>query len=155
MISDPLVSLIIEQSPHHPEHSRATQKAAKATVRINNRASAQEQAKALRPQLPKSQQFGMDQASEKGASSWLTALPIQEFGFCLHKQAIRDALCVRYGWQLEILPLHCACSEAPSLNHALSCSKGAMPSIRHNRVRDLLARYLTEVCPNVAIEPAI
>ena len=108
-ISDLLVSLIIEQSSHYPEHSRATQKAAKATVRINNRASAQEQAKAVRAQLPKSQQFGMDQASEKGASSWLTALPIQEFEFCLHKQAFRDALCVRYGWQLERLPSHCAC----------------------------------------------
>ena len=97
----------------------------------------------------------MDQASKKGASSWLTALPIQEFGFCLHKQAFRDALCIRYGWQLERLPSHCACGEAQSLNHALSCSKGAMPSIRHNQIRDLLARFLTEVCPNVAIEPAL
>ena len=30
-----------------------------------------------------------------------------------------------------------------------------MPSIRHNRIRDLLAQFLTEVCPNVAIEPAL
>ena len=30
-----------------------------------------------------------------------------------------------------------------------------MPSIRHNCIRDLLAQYLTEVCPNVAIEPAL
>ena len=29
---------------------------------------------------------------EKGASSWLTALPIQEQGFSLHKTAFRDAL---------------------------------------------------------------
>ena len=65
-----------------------------------------------------------------------------------------NALCVRYGWQLERLPSHCACGETLSLNHALSCSKGAMPSIRHNRIRDLLAQFLTEVCPNVAIEPA-
>ena len=63
-------------------------------MRINNQASAQEEAKALRSQLPKSQQFRMDQASDKGASSWLTALPIQEFGFCHHKQAIREAFIV-------------------------------------------------------------
>ena len=56
---------------------------------------------------------------------------------------------------LERLPSHCACGETLSLNHALSCSKGAMPSIRHNRIRDLLAQFLTEVCPNVAIEPAL
>ena len=67
----------------------------------------------------------------------------------------RDALCVRYGWQLERLPSHCACGETLSLNHALSCLKGAMPSIRHNHIRDLLAQFLTEVCPNVAIEPAL
>ena len=30
-----------------------------------------------------------------------------------------------------------------------------MPSIQHNRIRDLLARFLTEVCTNVAIEPAL
>ena len=30
-----------------------------------------------------------------------------------------------------------------------------MPSIRHNRIRDLLAGSLTEVCPNVAIEPTL
>ena len=31
-------------------------------------------------------------AQEKGASCWLTALPIQEHGFSLHKTAFRDAL---------------------------------------------------------------
>jgi len=131
------------------------QKAPKATVQDNNRAAVWEEAEALRPHLPRPQQFRMDQASKKGASIWLTALPIQEFGFCLHKQAFRDALCVRYGWQLERLPSHCACGETNSLNHVLSCSKGAMPSIRHNRIRDLLVWSLTEVCPNVAIKPTL
>ena len=37
-------------------------------------------------------------AGEKGVSSWLTCLPIQEFGYCLHKRAFLDALCLRYGW---------------------------------------------------------
>ena len=41
------------------------------------------------------------------------------------------------------------------MGHALSCPKGAFPSIRHNRIRDLFARFLTEVCPNVSIEPAL
>ena len=154
-ITEPLAALILRQSQPYPEATIASQKTAKAAVRTNNRTAAQEEAEALRPRLPKSQQFGMDQASEKGASCWLTTLPIQEYGFSLHKQAFRDALCVRYGWQLERLPSHCACGETVNLNHALSCSKGAMPSIRHNCIRDLLAQFLTEVCPNVAIEPAL
>jgi len=35
-------------------------------------------------------------ASEKGASSWLSTLPIAEHGFALLKGAFRDALCMRY-----------------------------------------------------------
>ena len=111
-ILDPLASFIIEQSSHYPEHTTAVQKAAKAIVRTDNWVCVQEEAETLRPQLPKPKQFGMDQASEKGACSWLTVLPIQEFGFCLYKQAFRDALCVRYEWQLERLPSHCTCGMA-------------------------------------------
>jgi hypothetical protein len=38
----------------------------------------------------------MEVASEPGASSWLSALPIQEYGFALHKGDFRDALCLCY-----------------------------------------------------------
>jgi len=41
----------------------------------------------------------MELAEEKGSSSWLSALPIEEHGFCLHKGAFTDALALRYGWQ--------------------------------------------------------
>ena len=34
----------------------------------------------------------MDLLQEKGASSWLTALPVEDFGSVLHKGAICDAL---------------------------------------------------------------
>ena len=131
MITEPLAALIFRQSQPYPESTIASQKTAKAAVQTNNQTAAQEEAEALRPRLPKSQQFEMDQASEKGASCWLTTLPIQKYGFSLHKLAFQDALCVRYGWQLERLPSHCACGETVSLNHTLSCYKGAMPSIRH------------------------
>ncbi len=38
--------------------------------------------------------------TEKGrsTSSWITALPITEHGFMLHKGAFRDAFRLRYGW---------------------------------------------------------
>ena len=32
------------------------------------------------------------QSKEKGASNWLTVIPIEEHGFTLHKGAFRDAL---------------------------------------------------------------
>ena len=90
--------------------------------------------------------------SERGASSWLTTIPVAEHGFTLHKQDFRDALCLRYGWRSSQLPSHCLCGEVFSVSHALSCSKGAFPSILHNRIRDLFARFLTEACSNVSIE---
>ena len=38
----------------------------------------------------------MDLSQEKGASSWLTALPVEDFGFVLHKGAFCDALALWY-----------------------------------------------------------
>ena len=46
----------------------------------------------------------MELAQEKGASDWLTSLPIQEFGFALHKGAFQDALSLSYSWQPSGVP---------------------------------------------------
>ena len=97
----------------------------------------------------------MEQTSERDASTWLTTIPLSEYGFTLHKQAFRDALCLRYGWRPARLPSHCLCGEAFSLSHAFSCPRGTFPSIRHDQIRDLFAEFLTEVCPNVSSEPAL
>ena len=108
---------------------------------------------AVRDMLPDSLQQAMDLAQEKGASSWLTSLPIQEFGFSLHKSAFRDAISLRYGWTPLHVPTHCACGESFSVQHALSCPKGGFPTLRHNEVRDLTAQLMSEVCHDVSIEP--
>ena len=83
----------------------------------------------------------------------LTALPVAEFGFTLHKSAFCDALCLRYGWQPSRVPLNCDCGSQFSVEHALSCPKRGFPSIRHNEIRDLTANLLSEVCNDVCIEP--
>jgi len=46
--------------------------------------------------LPNSLKKTKELASEKGASSWLTALPITNHCFRLHKGAFCDTLCLRY-----------------------------------------------------------
>ncbi len=92
-------------------------------------------------------------SQEKGASNWLTVLPVEEFGFALHKGAFRDALALRYGWQPNGTPTTCSCGTNFTVEHALSCAKGGYPSIRHNEVRDFTANLMSEVCHNVAIEP--
>ena len=92
-------------------------------------------------------------AEEKGASSWLTAIPLREYGFNLHKSAFRDAIALRYGWTPVDLPTSCVCGSRFSVEHALSCPSGAFPIIRHNEIRDLTASVLTEVCHDVRVEP--
>ena len=106
--------------------------------------------------MDSSLRLALDLAVERGASSiWLTALPLDEYGFALHKSAFQDALALRYGWLLLCAPTHCACGTSFSVEHALSCPKGGLPSIRHNEIRDLTATLLTEVCSQVATEPEL
>ena len=107
----------------------------------------------LKSELPAKFKKVLELASEKGASSWLTALPIKKHGFALTKQAFRDALCIRYGWTPDRLPSHCYCGATFTTTHAFSCHRGAFPTIRHNRIRDLTAELLTEVCTGVEVEP--
>ena len=41
------------------------------------------------------------------------------------------------------------------MEHALSCPCGGFPTLRHNEVRDITAKVLSEVTSNVAIEPPL
>ena len=135
-------------------HIKEEQLGAKATNYRLKRHQLQQSASDLLSTLSPSLQRALTLAQEKGASSWFTALPINEFGFALHKEAFRDALALQYGW----LPLHapttCACGNSFNMEHILSCPKGGFPSIRHNEIiRDITATLLSEVCHDVATEP--
>ena len=72
--------------------------ATKAELRREARVAANATADEVHQHLPEQMQHARLVASEKGASSWLTALPIADHGFALPKGAFRDALCLRYGW---------------------------------------------------------
>ena len=94
-------------------------------------------------------------SQEKGVSSWLNVLLIQEHGFALHKSAFRDALALRYGWSPVDSPSFCACGEQFSVEHAISCPKGGFPTLHHNEVRDFTVSLLTEAFSNVQLEPPL
>ena len=78
-------------------------------------------------------------AQQKGASTWLGTLPIEEHGFTLYNRAFRDALALRYGWHPNGMASTCLCGKANSVQHALNCIKGGLPIHRHNDVQDLTA----------------
>ena len=95
-------------------------------------------------------------ASDKGASSWVTAMPMFDHGTVLHKRDFVDAVCIRYGWQLRDLPTTCGCGEAMDLTHALNCKRGGLRIIQHNEVRDTIAQCMQEAgCSAVGIEPEL
>ena len=94
-------------------------------------------------------------AQEKGSGAWLTALPIQSLGYTLNKQEFRDSICLRYGWNIPNTPSFCQCQKENTIDHTLNCKKGGYVSMRHNRVRDLEADLMREVCHDVQIEPEL
>ena len=61
----------------------------------------------------------VQQTRDKGASSWLNAIAIEEHGLPLNKQEFRDSLCLCYNLPLSNLPSYCACGEAFTVNHAM------------------------------------
>ena len=141
-VTGPLVKLINSNAMDYPRGVLQEQKEMKAKVQSRNREKAAEEGS-----LTKGQQNTVEQASVRGASTWLTAIPMTKYGFKLNKQAFRDALCLRYGWTPERLLSHCPCWQVFSVAHAFSCPKGALPSIRHNHVRNIMAQLLTKVAP--------
>ena len=93
------------------------------------------------------------QARDKGASSWLTALPLREQGFDLNKEQFWDALSLRYNIPLEGLPNTSACGDTFIVAHALSCKKGGFVAMQHDNIRDILTSFLGKVCKDVQSEP--
>ena len=54
----------------------------------------------------------MELAQGKGALSWLISLPIEQYGYFLHRGAFHDAVELRYGWCAEGMLSICACRKA-------------------------------------------
>ena len=92
-------------------------------------------------------------AQEKGASAWLSAVPMKALGYVLNKQEFRDSICLRYGWNIPDTPAYCQCGKKNDIDHTLSCPNGGYTIMRHNGIRDLEGELMKEVCRDVKIEP--
>ena len=97
----------------------------------------------------------LEGAQEKGASSWLSTLPIKSLGYALNKQAFIDAICIRYGWKVKHMPKFCGCGMENDMDHILTCKKGGYVNMRHNAIRNAEADFLESVCVDVVIEPKL
>ena len=90
-MTEPLKKMIIEQSD---SYRKPVLDEIKAKLREQKANQHKKKAKIIRESLPATKQRTMDLINEKGASSWLTVLPLKEHGFNLNKSEFRDALCL-------------------------------------------------------------
>ena len=156
-ILTPLISSLCSQDPSVPMSSILDEiRARKREVGSNNYNHTKNITSNLKASLTDtSLKRCLEVTEEKGASTWLNALPIREHGFALHKGDFRDAICLRYGWSPPRLSNHCVCGTALTVDHALNFKCGGFVSIRHNEIRDLTAKLLTETCSDVRVDPPL
>ena len=164
-VTHPVVNLITTSSIEtdcveygHPDQVLNAVSACRDQVRqerAGRHSQLTELARSLKDHVSGHQQFLLDTASQKGVSSWLTADPSRDRGSALNKSDFRDAVCLRYGLQLDGLPTSCVCGEDMTVDHALTCPSGGYPTARHNEVRDLLANVMKDVLQDVEVEPKL
>ena len=152
-LSRPLVDLILQQCDTLPHDVIDSQYRLFKKLSQTKHQNQMDRAQSVLSRSPSNLCQALECCKEKGASSWLSVNPVAQHGFALHKTDFTDALCLRYGWSPPHLPSHCVCGKAFTISHALSCPHGAFPTIRHNDVRDLTAKLMSEVCHDVLVEP--
>ena len=76
--------------------------------------------------MPDKTQRAVDLACEKGASSWLTVIPLEDMDFDLNKREFRDAVKLRYDWPIPDEPSVCVCGSMLTVDHAMICQRGGL-----------------------------
>jgi hypothetical protein len=154
-ITNGLKQMIYIQDKNLENLDRAEIASKKQLLKDNKDTKLKEEYDLLKNQLPAPRQRAFIEASQKGASSWLTALPIRRLGFCLNKAEFRDAMALRYNWPITDIHSHCACGSKNDIDHVLVCKLGGYVTFRHNALRDTEAELLREVCRDVKTEPLL
>ena len=92
--------------------------------------------------------------SARGRSLWLTALPLDCYGWLLARDHWCTAVALRYLLPQPFLPPVCGCGSVNSVPHALNCKTGGHVVRRHNRVVRNLHAAICSVAPSW-LEPVI
>ena len=103
-VSTPIVNSIISHKGSYTYEALTDQLSAVTEIKKRKRSNLTSVAGQVKSSHPRDLQRAMDLSQERGASNWLTVLPVEEFGFSLHKGAFRDALALRYDWPLHNTP---------------------------------------------------
>ena len=155
-LTQPLTKMIIEQNDTG-EIDEDKQFKVKQEISTEREAKQRRQYDDIvnRNNLTREELRRMKMNQEKGASNWLSSLPLRENGFSLNKQEFYDAVALRYGLPIENIPDMCVCGQNFSVDHAMRCKTGGYVAIRHNEVRDVTYEMMSEVCRDVEKEPQL
>ena len=82
--------------------------------------------------------------NERRSSNWLILVPISELNYVLNKKQFWDSIRLRYGWPIPRLLVSCS-----------SCKKERLFTLRHNKVIDVKATLLSNVCKDVELEASL
>lgn len=154
LITVSLVKLIISDS-NSSQDTLDDVIQAKLDVKKKRRNQLDDDAARTQSELIATLKRSVDLAKEKWASSWLMALPLEDQGFVLYKSAFQVALALRCNWLPDRMPTRYACNEPFTVEHALSCLKGAFPIHCHNEIRAITYSILSEVSHDVSFEPTL
>ena len=91
-ITAPLVAVIVSQDYNIPSKDAIKQVRSERVQQLNDC----HKLDLVDSQLDEGSKRAFEQNREKGASSWLSVLPLRDHGFTLNKEEFRDALALRY-----------------------------------------------------------
>ena len=152
-VSAPLVSKIEAQSHETPEEAEVQRLV--YAIRKEKDDGLKEELEEVKAMLPDKTQRAVDLACEKGASNWLTVIPLKDMDSDLNKREFRDAVRLRYDWPIPDNPSVCVCGSMFTVDHAMICHRGGLVIQCHNEIRNLQAELLDMVCYDVQVEPAL
>ena len=153
-ITAPLVDLILKQDTSLENLNRGDVDKIKLELKVDKEVELSRQYNEICSKVSSKTKRALELSREKGASSWLTALPLKSMGYVLNKKEFRDSIHSRYEWNIPDIPKHCACGQNNSIDHALSCKKGGYIIMRHDALCKVEAKLMREAgCKDVRLEP--
>ena len=123
-ITGPLVWQIVKQAHEPPDETEI--KTLQASARREKDELLKMQCEQVRESLPSKIECMVQLAAEKGASNWLTVILIKEMNFNLNKREFRDAIKLRYDWEIADLLAMCIGGDLFTVDHAMVCRHGGL-----------------------------
>ncbi|CAH3037034.1 unnamed protein product, partial [Porites lobata] len=110
-ITGPLARQIVKQAHEPPDETEI--KTLQASARREKDELLKMQCEQVRESLPSKTERAVELATEKGASNWLTVIPIKEMNFNLNKREFSDAIKLRHNEirDLEAEMLRMVCTD--------------------------------------------